>query len=137
MADRATVSCNLAEGHEGHCENAVGEDVAGLAERLHRQNEELRAALIAIRYGKADPVKAAARALGLTSPTPKVRVTKRVESDAPFADGTWPRLVAEPGIYSAVVNAQGAVAIKIDGKALGVRPGEFTWDLGDEPKAAP
>lgn len=37
------------------------------------------------------------------------------------------RLVAKPGNYVATMNPQGAVSIEIDGKSLGIKPGEFDF----------
>lgn len=50
-------------------------------------------------------------------------ILKQVRSDLPwFRD-----VIAEPGVYVAFVNPQGAVSVKIGEEYLGVKPNEFEW----------
>lgn len=53
----------------------------------------------------------------------KIIIRRTVQSDLP-----WLRqLKAEPGVYDAWVNPQGAVSVKIGDTFLGIKPGEFEW----------
>jgi hypothetical protein len=65
----------------------------------------------------------------MTPPTPRRRATVRllqaVTSDLPVIFG--PALVAPPGLYVAELNALGAAAVRVDGKLLGIKPGEFEF----------
>ena len=57
-----------------------------------------------------------------------VRLRNAVKSDNPIYDLPYDELVAEPGVYEAQTNPQGAVSVVLsNGQTLGLRPREFEW----------
>lgn len=54
----------------------------------------------------------------------EIHLSRTVRGDWPFGEG----IVAEPGLYIASFNPQGAASvIASNGKWLGIKPGEFRW----------
>lgn len=54
----------------------------------------------------------------------RVMVLKTVRGDFPFGH----HCIAEPGIYDAYVNPQGAVSVRVpNGELLGLKPVEYKW----------
>ncbi|MDD5510488.1 MAG: hypothetical protein PHI12_06755 [Dehalococcoidales bacterium] len=54
----------------------------------------------------------------------RVILKNRVRGDFPIGHN----IIAEPGVYDAFVNPQGAVSIETEeGQQLGLRPPEFAW----------
>jgi len=53
----------------------------------------------------------------------QIYLPRTVRGDFPFSD-----TAAEPGLYIASFNPQGAASVRAtNGKVLGVKPGEFRW----------
>lgn len=58
----------------------------------------------------------------------RVRLPRAVWDD-PLPDPRSPRLVVLPGVYSARMNAHGAVFVDLPrGGSMGVKPGEFEFE---------
>ena len=59
----------------------------------------------------------------------KIRLHKQVCSELPRIVEPNPT-IAEPGIYNAAFNSHGAIHIEINGRKLGIKPGEyeFVWE---------
>jgi hypothetical protein len=61
----------------------------------------------------------------------RVMVLKTVRGDFPIGHNC----IAEPGIYDAYVNPQGAVSVRAsNGELLGLKPNEFKWLTGEVEK---
>jgi hypothetical protein len=63
----------------------------------------------------------------MSNPEPRrIRVLRTVRGDWPFGH----MYSVAPGIYTPDVNQHGAVSVRTpDGKLLGLKPGEFQWEI--------